>query len=275
MNSEIKVDKKTKKNSQSRPLAVVTGASSGIGYELAKIFAKNNFDLLVVAEDASIAEAGNAFRQLGGMVETLQTNLAHFKGVDSLRDKIRSLGRPIDSIAINAGVGVAGRFIDTTLQDELNLIQLNVASVVHLTKHVLKEMVDAGHGRILFTSSIAAEMPGPYYAVYAASKAFVQSFSEAIREEVKDTGVTVTALQPGATETNFFARANMDDTKAGESKKTSAIEVAQAGFDAMMEGKDHVVVGLLNKIQVGVGKLASQAMGAKMQGSFTKPNDLK
>ena len=275
MNSEIKVDKKTKKNSQSRPLAVVTGASSGIGYELAKIFAKNNFDLLVVAEDASIAEAGNAFRQLGGMVETLQTNLAHFKGVDSLRDKIRSLGRPIDSIAINAGVGVAGRFIDTTLQDELNLIQLNVASVVHLTKHVLKEMVDAGHGRILFTSSVAAEMPGPYYAVYAASKAFVQSFSEAIREEVKDTGVTVTALQPGATETNFFARANMDDTKAGESKKTSAIEVAQAGFDAMMEGKDHVVVGLLNKIQVGVGKLASQAMGAKMQGSFTKPNDLK
>ncbi len=264
-----------KNNNKTRPLAVVTGASSGIGYELAKIFAKNNFDLLVVAEDASIADAGNAFRQLGGVVETLQTNLAHFKGVDSLRDKIRSMGRPIDSIAINAGVGVGGRFIDTVLGDELNLIQLNIASVVHLTKHVLKDMVDAGHGRILYTSSVAAEMPGPYYAVYAASKAFIQSFSEAIREEVKDTGVTVTALQPGPTETNFFARADMEDTKAGESKKATAEEVAQVGFDALMSGKDHVVEGLMNKIQVGVGKLASQAMGAKIHGTFTKPNDLK
>lgn len=258
---------------KTRPLAVVTGASSGIGYELAKVFAKNNFDLLVVAEDAGIADAGNAFRQLGCTVETLQTNLAHFKGVDSLRDKIKSMGRPIDSVAINAGVGVGGKFIETELADEINLIQLNIVSVVHLTKHVLKDMVDQGYGRILITSSVAAEMPGPYYAVYAASKAFVQSFSEAIREEVKDTGVSITALQPGATDTNFFARAGLEDTKAGGSKKASPADVAQVGFDAMMSGKDHVIEGFMNKIQVGVSKFATQATAAKLQGSFTKPTE--
>ena len=159
MKNQKSLENQNSSKSKTRPLAVVTGASSGIGYELAKVFAKNSFDLLVVAEDAGIADAGNAFRQLGCTVETLQTNLAHFKGVDSLRDKIKSMGRPIDSIAINAGVGVGGKFIETELADEINLIQLNIVSVVHLTKHVLKDMVDQGYGRILITSSVAAEMP--------------------------------------------------------------------------------------------------------------------
>lgn len=257
---------------ENRPLAVVTGASSGIGYELAKVFAKNNFDLIVVAEDPGIAEAASVFRSMGGYVEALQADLATFDGVDKLYGRIKTLARPVEAIALNAGVGVGGRFADTDLAAELKMIQLNVISLVHLTKHILRDMLAEGHGRILFTSSVAAEMPGPYYAVYAATKSFVQSFAEAIRYEVKDSGVTVTALQPGATDTQFFARANMLDTKAGSGKKDDPAVVAQDGFDALMAGKDHVVAGSFkNKMQVGLGKFMSEAQGAGVQSQSTKP----
>jgi short-subunit dehydrogenase len=257
---------------ETRPLAVVTGASSGIGYELAKVFATNGFDLIVVAEDGKIADAGNAFRALGSNVEALQIDLAKDGGVDELYGKIKADGRMVDAVAINAGVGVSGAFAETDLQKEMNMMRLNVISTVHLAKHIVRDMVALGQGRILFTSSIAAEMPGPYYAVYAASKAFVQSFAEALRAEVAEQGVVVTALQPGATETNFFARAEMLNTAAGQAKKDSAAEVAQQGFDALMAGKDHVVAGSLkNNLQVGVARMVTEAMGAKMQGKQTKP----
>ena len=255
-----------------RPLAVVTGASSGIGYELAKVFAKNGFDLLVTAEDGGIADAGNAFRTIGVNVETFQVDLAIDEGVDRLYQKIKSLGQHVHSIAINAGVGVGGEFVKTDLKKEMEMVKLNIISTMHLAKHVLRDMVEHGSGRILFTSSLAAEMPGPYYAVYAATKAFIQSFSEAVRIEVKDSGVVVTALQPGATDTNFFKRADMLDTKAGRGKKDSAADVAQEGYDALMAGKDHVVAGsLMNKIQAGVGKIVSESQGAALQGQNTKP----
>src|SRR5919199_5639036 len=207
-------------SSLTRPLAVVTGASNGIGYELAKQFAQNGFDLLVTATGPSINEAAQAFEGLGAKVETVQADLATYDGVETLYNQIQATGQAVEAIAINAGVGVGGDFArETDLRDELNLINLNVVSTVHLAKRVVKDMVAQGRGRILFTSSIAALMPGSFEAVYAASKAFVHSFAEALRNELKDTGVTVTSLQPGPTETNFFHRAGMDDTRAGASKK--------------------------------------------------------
>src|SRR3954453_7691495 len=223
-----------------RPLAVVTGASNGIGYELAKQFAENGYDLLITAHIQSIAEARQTLEQLGATVDYVQADLATFEGVESLYDKIQSLGRPVDAIATNAGVGVGGEFArETDLRDELNLISLNVISPVHLAKRVVPDMIERGRGRILFTSSIAALMPGPFEAVYAASKAFVQSFSEALRNELKDTGVTVTAFLPGPTDTNFFHRADMDDTKAGTGKKDDPAETPKRGFEAPLADNDH------------------------------------
>lgn len=268
---------KNPKNSENR-FAVITGASSGIGYELAKVFAKNGFDLLIAAEDDGISAASAALNELGTSVEYMQVDLAKRTGVEDFFAQIQSTGRRIDALVLNAGVGVGGPFLENDLEAELNLIRLNIVSPVHLAKRVLPLMVAAGEGKVLITSSVAGESPGPYYAVYAASKAFVQSFSEAIRIELKEaeTGVTVTALQPGATETNFFARAGMLDTKAGEAKKDDPAVVAQQGFDAMMNGDDHVVAGsVMNKIQTGITKVLPQTQTAKMQGEQVKPNSLK
>lgn len=257
-------------DSKTSPLALVTGASSGIGYELAKVFAQNGFDLIVVAEDQGIAEAAQAFQSMGVDVTPVRQDLSTYEGIESFYEKIR--GMDIDVAALNAGVGVGGHFIDTDLQKELKMMHLNMDSTVHLTKLLLKDFVDKKEGHILFTSSIAAEMPGPYYAVYAATKAFVQSFSEALSLELQEHNITVTALQPGATDTNFFARADMLNTKVGKAKKDSPADVAQHGFDALMEGKDHIVAGsFANKVQSTIAKFISEKMGAKMQGKQAKP----
>jgi uncharacterized protein len=260
-------------NGTHRPFAVVTGASSGIGRELAKQFAQNGFDLLITATGPSIEEAARECEALGARVETVQADLASYDGVEQLYGAIKQTGRMVDAIAINAGVGVGGDFTrDTDLQDELNLISLNVVAPVHLAKRVVKDMVMRGTGRVLFTSSIAALMPGPFYAVYAASKAFLQSFSEALRNELKDTNVTVTALQPGATDTNFFARADMEDTRAGTGPKDDPAEVAKQGFEALMAGKDHVVTtGLMNKAQAAATRLMSEPAKAEQHRKLTEP----
>jgi short-subunit dehydrogenase len=227
-----------------RPFAVVTGASSGIGYELARVFAENGYDLLGNSASQQIQRAASDLRNINGSsVEVVQADLTTYDGVEELWRAIQETGRSVDAIAINAGVGVGGDFArETDLDAELKLIQLNVTSAVHLAKRVLPGMVARGVGRILFTSSIAGTMPTPLEAVYGASKAFVLSFSQSLRHELKDTGVTVTALQPGPTNTNFFHRAGMDHTKLGtEGKyKNDPREVAQQGFKALMEGKDHV-----------------------------------
>ncbi|MBW4687536.1 MAG: SDR family NAD(P)-dependent oxidoreductase [Komarekiella atlantica HA4396-MV6] len=256
-----------------RPLAVVTGASNGIGYELAKQFAQNGFDLLVTATGSSINEAAQTFEELGVKVETVQADLANYGGVETLYNKIKATRRPVDAIAINAGVGVGGEFArETDLKDELNLINLNVVSSVHLGKRVVKDMVERGKGRILFTSSIAALMPGPFETVYAASKAFVQSFAEGLRNELKDTGVTVTTLMPGPTDTNFFHRAGMDDTKVGASQKDDPGEVAKQGFDALMAGKDHIIAGSLKtKLQGTVSKILPDTINAEQHRRLTEP----
>jgi short-subunit dehydrogenase len=260
-------------SSLTRPLAVVTGASNGIGYELAKQFAQNGFDLLVTSTGPSINEAAIAFEKLGAQVETVEADLATYDGVEALYSKIKATGRSVDAIAINAGVGVGGDFArETDLKDELNLIELNVVSSVHLAKRVLKDMVDRDQGRILFTSSIAALMPGPFEAVYAASKAFLHSFSEALRNELKDTGVTVTSLMPGPTDTNFFHRAQMDDTKAGADPKDDPAMVAKQGFEALMAGKDSIVAGSLKtKLQGTVSKVLPDTVNAEQHRQLTEP----
>lgn len=260
-------------NSSSRPLAVVTGASSGIGYELAKQFAENGFDLLIVSGSSKINDAARSLGNNGAHVQALEADLASYDGVEKLYQAIQSSGRPVDSIAINAGVGVSGDFArDTDLNEELNLIKLNVISPVHLTKRIAKDMVSRGHGRILFTSSIAGTMPAPFEAVYGASKAFLTSFAQAIRNELKDTGVTITALMPGATETEFFERAGMQDTKLGQSKKDDPAEVAREGFEALMSGKDHVVVGSFkNKVQAVGGHALPDTTVAAMHRKVSEP----
>ncbi|NQE38417.1 SDR family NAD(P)-dependent oxidoreductase [Microcoleus asticus] len=260
-------------SSLTRPLAVVTGASNGIGYELAKQFAQNGFDLLITSTGQSINEAALAFEKLGAQVETVQADLATYDGVETLYNKIKATGRSVDAIAINAGVGVGGDFArETDLKDELNLINLNVVSSVHLAKRVVKDMVDHRQGRILFTSSIAALMPGPFEAVYAASKAFLHSFSEALRNELKDTGVTVTSLMPGPTDTNFFHRAGMDDTKAGADRKDDPAMVAKQGFEALMAGKDSIVAGSLKtKLQGTASKVLPDTANAEQHRQLTEP----
>ncbi len=260
-------------SSSTKPFAVVTGASNGIGYELATQFAQHGFDLLVAAEDSAIATAAHTFEGLGAAVESLQVDLAAYDGVEELYGKITASGRPLDAIAINAGVGVGGDFTrGTDLQAELKLIDLNVTSSVHLAKRVLPDMVGRGNGRVLFTSSIPATMPAPFEAVYGASKAFVLSFAEALRNELKDTGVSVTALMPGPTDTNFFYRAGMDDTKAGAGKKDDPAEVARQGFEALMAGKDHVVAGSLkSKLSGAANEVLPETAKAEAHRSLAEP----
>jgi short-subunit dehydrogenase len=257
-----------------RPLAVVTGASSGIGYALAEEFGHRGFDLLVAAEDDGIEPAARRLSEATGTtVEPCRVDLATYEGVERLADTVAASGRPVAALAVNAGVGVSGEFArQTDLRAELNLINLNVTSSVHLAKRVLPGMVERGHGRVLFTSSVAATAPGPFEASYAASKAFLYSFSEAIREELKDTGVTVTALLPGPTDTNFFKRAGMQDTKLGQSKKGDPAQVAREGVDALLAGEHRVVAGSMrNKAQVAAGKVTSEPTRARVHRKMSEP----
>jgi len=252
------------------PVAVVTGASSGIGLELARVFAQHGYDLIICAEDEGIHRAADELGASGARVDAVRSDLSTAYGVDRLYDRIRQSGN-VDAVAINAGVGVGGAFVDTDLEEELRLINLNVVGLVRLAKYVLKDMVARGEGRILFTSSIAAEKPAPFHAVYGASKAFVQSFAEALRNEVKDTNVVVTALQPGPTDTHFFERAHMEDTKVAASKKDDPAEVARLGFEALMKGKDHVVTGAKNKAQSALAQVLPETVTAEMHRKQTEP----
>jgi short-subunit dehydrogenase len=258
--------------SSTRQFAVVTGASSGIGYELAKQFAQNGFDLLIVSAGDRINASTQQFEMLGATVEAVQADLATHEGVHQLISAIQSSGRPVDAIAINAGVGVSGRFVETDLAEELNVVALNVTGTLHLAKYIVKDMVARGRGRILFTASIAGAMPTPYEAVYGATKAFVRSLSQSLREELKDTGVSVTALMPGATETEFFHRAGADDTKLGAGEKDDAAEVAKEGFEALMDGKDHVITGSFkNKLQAAAGYALPDPLVAKAHAGMSEP----
>jgi short-subunit dehydrogenase len=255
-----------------KPLAVVTGASSGIGYELAREFARNGFDLLVAAENDRIFTCVPEFEGEGAAVRAVRSNLATTEGVEALHEAIRGLRLP-EVLALNAGVGVSGDFASNDLAAELELVALNVTSAVHLTRLVLPGMVERGMGRLLFTSSIAATAPGPYHATYAASKAFLYSFAEAIRYELRQTGVTVTALMPGPTDTEFFERAGMEDTRIGAMEdKDDPAEVAREGFEALMSGKSQVVAGSArNRLQATAAKFLPEGAKARTQAAMTEP----
>jgi short-subunit dehydrogenase len=249
-----------------RSLALVTGASTGIGLELAKEFARNGFDLVMVAENNEILIAADQVRAIGAAVKEIQQDLARYEGVEEVCRQVQECGRPLDALVLNAGIGAGGDFVrDTRLEKDLNVVDLNVRSTVHMAKRLLPDMVRRGSGRVLFTSSIAATMPGTLNSVYNASKAFIQSFSQAIRKELEDSGVTVTALMPGPTETEFFRRSDMEDTKVGRSEKDDPAEVAHEGFEAMMAGKDHVIAGAFgNKVQATMAHVLPDTVLAEM-----------
>jgi short-subunit dehydrogenase len=259
-----------------RPFGVVTGASSGIGLELARECVQHDFDLVVCAEDRGIHDAADHLSAAGASVQAVRADLATYDGVEHLYRAIVDAGRPVDALILNAGIGVSGNFLLTDLEDELRTIALNCASVVHLAKRVVPMMVNRGQGHVLITASVASTAPAPYLAVYGASKAFDLSFAEALRYELKGTGVTVTALQPGATETEFFESADMEDTKVAERDKDDPAEVAREGFDAMMEGTDKVVAASVkSKLEGIAGEILPETAKARLQASQTRPGSAK
>ena len=256
----------------SRPLAVVTGASSGIGLELARQFARNGFDLVVNAEDAELTAAADQLREEGVDVAAVQADLRSRDGVEGLYAAVVGTGRPVAAVALNAGVGKGGSFVENPIEDEQAIIDLNVTATFRLAKLFLRDMAARGEGKVLFTSSIASTMPGPYQAVYNASKSFVQSLAEALATELRDTGVTVTSLMPGPTDTEFFERGDLLDTKLGQGPKDDPAQVAQQGFEALMAGQDKVVAGsLLTKAQAAVNSVLPDRLKSAGHAKMAEP----
>jgi uncharacterized protein len=255
-------------NSTGRPLAVVTGASTGIGYELAKLCAENGYDL-VVAADTPLAEAVEACRALGAEVTAVETDLATTEGVDELYAAIK--GRPVDALLANAGHGLGRAFLDQDFEEVRHVIDTNVTGTVYLIQKVGRDMRARNQGRILITGSIAGFMPGSFQAVYNGTKAFIDSFSFALRNELKETEITVTCLMPGATDTEFFERADMLDTKVGTQEKDDAAKVAKDGFDAMLAGEGDVVSGWQNKLQTTLANVTPAGLLAEQHRKMAEP----
>ncbi len=226
-----------------RPLALVTGGSSGIGFELAKQFAQNGFDVAISGSSGKVHDAAAALRDLGAEAYAHKADAATYEGVEGFWTFVTSLGRPVEAAALNVGIGIGGAFVDNDLEDEFRLIAINVTGTVHLAKRVVQHMVPNKRGRILITSSVSATLPTPYETVYGPSKAFGFMFAEALREELRDTGVTVTALLPGATDSEFHKNAGMANSAIGDMKKNDKTLVARQGFEALMNDVDHVVGG--------------------------------
>jgi short-subunit dehydrogenase len=254
-------------------LAVVTGASTGIGYELAKQCAANGFDLLVAADEPAIQRAAADFRAQGVKVDALETDLATIEGVDRLYAALS--GRQVSALLANAGRGLGRAFLDQDLADIRRVVDTNITGTIYLIQKVGRDMRSAGSGRILITGSIAGFMPGTYQAVYNGTKAFLDSFSFALRAELKDSGVTVTCLMPGATETDFFERADMLDTKVGQAKKDDPADVAKTGFQAMMKGQGDVVSGWQNKLQTAIANVTPAGMLAEQHRKMAAPGSAK
>jgi short-subunit dehydrogenase len=250
-------------------LAVITGASTGIGYELAMQCAKHGFDLVVVADEPAIHRAARDFHMLGVRVDAVEADLATLKGVDELYEQLT--GRTVSALLANAGRGLGKGFLDQDFDDIRRVGDTNITGTLYLIHKVGNDMRRCGEGRILITGSIAGFMPGTFQAVYNGTKAFLDSFSFALRAELKGSGVTVTCLMPGATETDFFERADMLDTKVGQAKKDDPAEVAKIGFDAMMAGKGDVVSGWQNKLQSAIANVTPAGMLAEMHRGMAEP----
>ncbi|RYX89238.1 MAG: SDR family NAD(P)-dependent oxidoreductase [Comamonadaceae bacterium] len=260
----------TDTDNQGRKLAIVTGASSGIGYNLARCCAENGFDLIVAA-DQPLDAAVSDFRALGAQVTAVQAELASKEGVDQVY--AAAAGRKVDALLANAGHGLGKGFLEQDFSDIQHVIDTNITGTIYLLHKVARDMRASGAGRILVTGSIAGFQPGAFQAVYNGTKAFVDSFVAALRNEMKDTGVTLTCLMPGATDTEFFARADMLDTKVGSDKSAlmDPAEVAKIGFDAIMDGEADVVAGLKNKLQVMMSKVMPSQMVAEQHRKMAEP----
>jgi short-subunit dehydrogenase len=256
-----------------RELALVTGASSGIGLALARRLAAENLDLVITAENGELTAAAAELRADGTEVLAVQADLRTSAGVEQLWAEVTALGRPLDLAALNAGIGVGGgSFVETDLERHLDVIRLNVLGTVHLAKLVLSGMVARGNGRLLITSSLVAAMPGPYQATYNASKSFLQSFAEGLQTELRESPVTVTALMPGAIETPFFGRAGMSNTLLGQVWKGNPDTVARQAYKAMRQGDRRVVGGgPLSKAGALVNTVLPDAAKARMQEILSKP----
>lgn len=258
----------------SNQLALVTGASSGIGFSLAKDLAGRGYDVIVCSAGERLQTVGQQLRGAPGEVIEVQADLATVDGIESLWTEVTALGRKLDIACINAGVGVGGLFAETDLDAELNMVELNCTGTVHLAKHVVQHMMGNGEGKILFTASIAGEMVAPREAVYAATKAFVLSFAHSLRYELRDSGISVTALQPGPTDTDFFHRAGMDNTKVGSEGKSESQpdDVARQGVEALLAGDDHVyAASMKTKLEGKLANVVPGAMKGAMHEKMAKP----
>jgi short-subunit dehydrogenase len=255
-----------------KALALVTGASDGIGLELARQFGEHGYDLLICAEDAGLDRAAAELRGTGAEVTAVRADLSTYDGVEQLYAAATVAGRPVSAAALNAGVGLGGAFVDTELASEIAMIELNIVGTIHLAKRLLPDMLARDVGSILITSSVASTMPGTYQSVYNATKSFLQSWTEAVQEELKDTGVVLTSLMPGPTDTNFFHRAGMDDTPVGKSKKDDPAQVARQGFEALLDAEDKLQAGSLkSKAQGAAAKVLPDRLKAGMHGKMAEP----
>lgn len=256
---------------------LITGGTSGIGLELSKLFANDGYNLIIVArnENELNTTAGELKQQYNVDVITISKDLFYPGNAFELYDEIKSQNLDVEILVNDAGQGVYGEFLDTDINREINIINLNITSLVVLTKLFVKDMVEKGSGKILNLASIASTVPGPLQSVYHGTKAFVLSFSEAIRNELKDTGVSVTALLPGATDTDFFNKADMQQAKiVAERKLSSPEDVAKDGYKALMEGDDKIVSGLKNKMQVAMGNIMPDKTAAEMVRKQQEPVDM-
>jgi short-subunit dehydrogenase len=251
--------------------AIITGASTGIGFELASIAAENGYDLLVVADEPLIDGAAQDFKRRGVDVISVEADLSTLQGVDTLLAAAN--GRQVDLLCANAGRGLGHGFLDQDVSDWRRVVDTNITGTLYLLQKVLKAMVARDDGKVLITGSIAGFIPGSFQAVYNGSKAFVDSFADAIRNEIKDSkGVTVTTLMPGPVETKFFDRADMLDTSVGSSNgKSDPADVARDGWNALMKGEAHIVSGWKNKVQAAVAHVTPAAILAEQHRKMAKP----
>jgi short-subunit dehydrogenase len=254
-------------------LAIVTGASTGIGFEIAHIAAEQGYDLLVVADEPLINNAADDLKAHGTNVISVEADLATFEGNDQLLAAAN--GRPIDVLIANAGRGLGRAFIDQDVAEWRRVIDTNVTGTTYLLQKVAQQMVKRNEGRILITGSIAGLMPGSFQAVYNGTKAYLDSFSYALREELRDTNITVTVLMPGPTDTEIFERADMMDTKVATQKKDDPAKVARDGWDAMMSGAGHVVSGWKNKVQAAMSHVTPDSVLAKLHRGMAEPGTAK
>ncbi|MCK8780912.1 SDR family NAD(P)-dependent oxidoreductase [Rhizobium sp. NTR19] len=260
-------------NQPEKGLAVVTGASTGIGYELAKCAAQDGYDLVIVADEPRIQDAAATLKEFGVSVEAMQGDLATPEGVRRFIAGLDALGRPVDLLMANAGRGLGDGFLDQKIAEAQRVVDTNISGTIALVHSVAGRMRSRGKGRILFTGSIAGFMPGAFQAVYNGTKAFINSFSFALREELKGTGVSVTCLMPGPTDTEFFERADMLDTPVGQGKKDDPAFVAKTGYEAMLDGEGDVAAGWKNKVMTAAANVTPAETLAKQHRKMAEPDD--